>query len=265
LRPNFLEEAPMWTGRQPDQPESRRRLSESEYEKIVADIKARVEAGESEASFSKELVEAGKRFTGRECGDCSLCCKVLDIDVPELQKPPGAWCQHCSPGRGGCGIYETRPDICRGFACGWLVIPWLGEEWKPSLSKIVVHHKRAEGGRVDCHFIVDQSVPERWREAPYHDEIRQIAFSNLNTADGPHMQTYVKVRGRSILVLPQKEVDVTDCPHVVFNTGSEWEWEVVKFKTKTEAQKFEQATTKLMSLPSHERERIAELMMRGYT
>lgn len=55
---------------------------------------------------------------GKACGDCSLCCKVLEI--AELDKPAGPWCAHCrEPEPGGCGIYMTRPEICRSYVCLW--------------------------------------------------------------------------------------------------------------------------------------------------
>jgi hypothetical protein len=38
----------------------------------------------------------------RECGKCSLCCKLAPIR--ELNKPIDAWCPHCRPGHGGCTI-----------------------------------------------------------------------------------------------------------------------------------------------------------------
>ena len=41
---------------------------------------------------------AMKVVPGRECGSCSLCCKVYN--VPEIEKPAGKWCRHCTPGKG---------------------------------------------------------------------------------------------------------------------------------------------------------------------
>jgi len=34
----------------------------------------------------------------RQCGDCSLCCKVLGI--PELDKPKDSWCANFAAGTG---------------------------------------------------------------------------------------------------------------------------------------------------------------------
>ena len=39
-----------------------------------------------------------------------LCCKVYTF--PEIGKPPGVWCKHCTPGK-GCAIHDDLPDQCR--------------------------------------------------------------------------------------------------------------------------------------------------------
>jgi hypothetical protein len=59
------------------------------------------------------------------------------IGVAALAKPLGVWCRHCVP-RDGCAIYESCPDECRAFDCGYLQEPSLGPEWKPSESKIAL-------------------------------------------------------------------------------------------------------------------------------
>ena len=38
---------------------------------------------------------------GRQCGTCTLCCKLLGIK--EINKPDWTWRTHCKPGR-GCEI-----------------------------------------------------------------------------------------------------------------------------------------------------------------
>jgi uncharacterized protein len=55
---------------------------------------------------------------GKACGECTLCCKVLDI--VELAKPAGTLCSGCVRSvSGGCGIYATRPQVCRAYECLW--------------------------------------------------------------------------------------------------------------------------------------------------
>ena len=56
------------------------------------------------------------RAAARSCGTCSLCCTVLRVD--EIGKRAGEDCMH-QRGEKGCGIYETRPPICRGYQCLW--------------------------------------------------------------------------------------------------------------------------------------------------
>ncbi|HTB46262.1 MAG TPA: hypothetical protein VK741_21755 [Acetobacteraceae bacterium] len=55
--------------------------------------------------------------TGRACGGCTLCCKLLPI--LELKKAAGTRCQHSRAGK-GCMIYAHRPNACRTWACRWL-------------------------------------------------------------------------------------------------------------------------------------------------
>lgn len=70
------------------------------------------------------------------CGTCVVCCQWLDIETEGLSKKAGVLCQHCVGG--GCGIYETRPNLCRGFFCGWRLLPKLGEDWRPDRSGILI-------------------------------------------------------------------------------------------------------------------------------
>ena len=54
----------------------------------------------------------------RRCGDCDLCCTVLRVDA--LGKLGGRRCRHQRELGAGCGIYATRPGICRDYRCLWL-------------------------------------------------------------------------------------------------------------------------------------------------
>ena len=74
---------------------------------------------------------------GRECGECSVCCVVQNVDTPEFQKFPGVPCTHLKP-QGGCGIYATRFQSCRSYHCGWRYLPKLGDGWRPDRSGILV-------------------------------------------------------------------------------------------------------------------------------
>lgn len=62
-----------------------------------------------------EVSTIGPQLSGRKCGQCQMCCVIPDIK--ELNKPANTPCQHLTPR--GCGIYETRPEVCRSFECNW--------------------------------------------------------------------------------------------------------------------------------------------------
>ena len=71
---------------------------------------------------------------GRECGECQLCCIVPAIDKPEIQKLSGSPCRHCIGG--GCDVYETRPEVCRTYYCGWRRIDLFRDDWRPDKSGV---------------------------------------------------------------------------------------------------------------------------------
>lgn len=79
---------------------------------------------------------------GRECGDCTVCCTVMAIDKPEIQKEAGVTCRHCV---GGCTIYATRPPLCRDYYCGWRQLPILDDDWRPDRSGVYVEVEPVEG------------------------------------------------------------------------------------------------------------------------
>jgi hypothetical protein len=91
----------------------------------------------------------------KECGDCSLCCKL--IEVPPLEKPANQWCQHCT--KRSCAIYEKRPTICHSFDCLWKVSHVLGDELQPSKCKVVFEVFHPE--RIVL-AMVDPDRPRAW-------------------------------------------------------------------------------------------------------
>ena len=134
----------------------------------------------------------------RTCGTCTLCCKALEIEV--LNKAPGVWCAHCKPGA-GCTIYSRRPRECGDFFCDYLKNPELGEEWKPSTSKIVVVSELADN-RIAVY--VDPQRPDAWRQEPYYSRLKQWARAAV-----PHRgQVLACVAGRTYVVFPDRDVDL---------------------------------------------------------
>lgn len=74
---------------------------------------------------------------GRECSTCTVCCTILPVNTRELRKTANVLCQHCDEGR-GCRIYESRPVVCRGFYCEWLLSSQVPATWRPDKSGIFV-------------------------------------------------------------------------------------------------------------------------------
>jgi len=155
----------------------------------------------------------------KQCGDCSLCCKVLRI--PELEKPKDHWCPNFAAGS-GCRIYADRPASCRDFVCRWLVDPSMGPEWKPSLCKLVLD---AKPGLLVVH--ADPAVSKPWRVQPYHSVLKRLAAQGLTRGT----LVMVMERRRSIVILPDREVDmgILDAgdrialEHVRTPSGLEWQ------------------------------------------
>jgi hypothetical protein len=145
----------------------------------------------------------------RACGSCSLCCKLLSIEGVE-DRPGWTWCKHCRPGKGGCGIYDNRPDACRNFVCGWLsgsldsVLD--SERWYPAKARMMI---TAEAVDTEVHVViqVDPNFPDRWRELPYREDIRNLAASIPS-----RQRLFVRIKYRLIEISTTGEIDHGDVP-----------------------------------------------------
>lgn len=72
----------------------------------------------------------------KTCGPCQVCCVALKIKAPQLRKEAQIPCPHLVAK--GCGIYESRPPVCRSFLCGWRLMPELDASWRPDLSGVML-------------------------------------------------------------------------------------------------------------------------------
>jgi hypothetical protein len=117
--------------------------------------------------------------------------------VDELSKPVGAWCAHCAIGK-GCKIYADRPETCKGFQCGYLMIDGLGPHWYPLSCKMVLY---AEENRLVIR--VDEGRSDAWKQEPYYSELRQQAQNS-----GSGWQIIVVVGTKSFAIVPQGHVEL---------------------------------------------------------
>ncbi|ACB95914.1 hypothetical protein [Beijerinckia indica] len=94
---------------------------------------------------------------GKDCGPCSLCCKILEIT--EFQKSAGIWCAHCAQEQ-GCAIYATRPDVCRDYECLWRGDRALGPMLRPDrVGTLLMEDPDSDEYRAVC----DPARPMAWR------------------------------------------------------------------------------------------------------
>jgi hypothetical protein len=73
--------------------------------------------------------------TGRNCGSCGLCCKLLPVQV--LLKAAGQKCVHSKAGK-GCTIYADRPWPCKTWSCRWLADPTTAGMPRPDRAHYVI-------------------------------------------------------------------------------------------------------------------------------
>lgn len=136
----------------------------------------------------------------RRCGACSLCCKLLPMQVrsqaavvdtvthmiargvakpadfagmmPDFAKPANTACQHQRHGK-GCAVYKRRPFACRLWSCRWLVGNDTDELRRPDRSRYVIDvlpdfvKVTADGNEpVNVEVVqiwIDPNDPDAWR------------------------------------------------------------------------------------------------------
>lgn len=113
--------------------------------------------------------------TGRRCGDCTLCCKLLPVN--ELGKGAGERCRHQRSGK-GCAVYRKPgfPRACAFWNCRWLV-GQAGETRRPDRAHyvidvmpdyVVAHDKSGE--------TINFAVVQIWIDPGYRDAHRDPAL-----------------------------------------------------------------------------------------
>jgi hypothetical protein len=73
----------------------------------------------------------------RQCGSCTLCCKLLP--VKSLGKPAGQRC--CYQRHTGCKVYDRLEQVsmeCRAWNCRWLVNDDAADLSRPDRSHYVI-------------------------------------------------------------------------------------------------------------------------------
>ena len=121
------------------------------------------------------------------CGTCTACCRVFA--VPELKKPAGKWCQHCTIGV-GCQIYENRPRVCHEYECLWLQSQKrdtpLPPELRPDRCRVVFTPTTNDSimGAVTL-----PGYPDAWRKGVVKALIDKLLKAGMRVAVGPPAST----------------------------------------------------------------------------
>ncbi|MGJ0392583.1 MAG: hypothetical protein ACR650_07465 [Methylocystis sp.] len=94
---------------------------------------------------------------GKACGACHFCCKVLEIE--ETKKAAGKLCEHCV-GADGCGVYATRPQVCRDYHCQWKEDRGLPATMRPDrVGTLLMDDPDSD----EYHAVCDPAKPFSWR------------------------------------------------------------------------------------------------------
>ena len=113
-------------------------------------------------------------MNNRQCGGCSLCCKLLPMDIDNLHKPAGKRCPHQRHSK-GCAIYARRPHCCRLWNCRWLAANDTDDLRRPDRSHYVLdimpdfvtleHNETHERTNIQVVQVwCDPDYPDAWKD-----------------------------------------------------------------------------------------------------
>jgi hypothetical protein len=158
---------------------------------------------------------------GRQCGGCTLCCKLLPIKadhyprervaatvtamiehgmaqpgefagmMPEFDKPASQPCPHQRHGK-GCNVYSRRPFGCRMWSCRWLNSDDTADLRRPDRSRYVIDIMpdfvtlRPDDGGAPTNIQVvqvwcDPKEPDAWRDPALRAYIERRAADGIAT------------------------------------------------------------------------------------
>jgi hypothetical protein len=114
----------------------------------------------------------------RECGTCSLCCKLMP--VPQLNKPRDQRCQYQKHAK-GCTVHGTaaQPPACKLWYCRWLVNDDAADLRRPD----------------HAHYVIDAMPDEITVEPDDHSAPKQTLLAIQIWVDGDQWKNDVALRG----------------------------------------------------------------------
>jgi hypothetical protein len=113
-----------------------------------------------------------------------------------MNKPQNQWCKHCLT-KNACDQYEQRPPECRDFFCHFMTDLALGENWKPSKSKLLLVLNQ-QGDRLTA--FVDPMRPDAWLKEVYYSQLKAWSISAVDQ----RCQVIVDVGGSKFIIFPDR-------------------------------------------------------------
>tara|TARA_R110000772_G_scaffold20466_2_gene56803 strand:+ start:93657 stop:94112 length:456 start_codon:yes stop_codon:yes gene_type:complete len=109
----------------------------------------------------------------RECGECTLCCKLLDI--PWMESLPNTYCSKCEINK-GCTIFKSVPKKCSDYNCEYLKSETMGDELKPNVCNVIFE----EIAKTIHLALVDPDYINAWKEEPVMNHISKLNDNGIS-------------------------------------------------------------------------------------
>jgi len=93
----------------------------------------------------------------QECGECTLCCVLLEIR--DKQSPPLEVCPDCNLNV-GCIRYDSRPEDCVNFNCSWKFDDNAHEDMRPDKCHVIFENlsEHIVFATIDPNYIISDLV-----------------------------------------------------------------------------------------------------------
>ena len=93
-----------------------------------------------------------------ECGECTLCCKL--VDIPWMNSPPMEYCDKCIPGE-GCSIWDNVPNDCKEYECAYRQMENISINLRPDKCHVIFEKLSGLNtflGLLDHGYILNEDV-----------------------------------------------------------------------------------------------------------
>jgi hypothetical protein len=156
-------------------------------------------------------IEISEKPTGRVCGSCTLCCKLLGVEA--VNKKAGERCRYQRTGK-GCTAYHRLNEVapeCKLWSCRWLVDSSAAGLPRPDR----------------CHYVIDLMPDFITQEHPDGTKVRyQVIQVWIDPAfpdahHDPHLRAFILAENKMALIRSNATDAFVLVPPTLNETG-EW-------------------------------------------